>query len=385
MSDNKKLFWIIVSFLAAYFIPLNEEVKKAILQGFYMLQEYAKDHVIFCLIPAFFIAGGITTFMNQQTVLKYLGGSAKKVVAYSFASVSGAILSVCSCTVLPIFKGIYRKGAGLGPAISFLYSGPAINVLAILLTAKVLGLKIGVARAIFAILFSVIIGLLMHLFFETNKKNIKTENFIIDKDNTDLFKNSFFILLWIILLVFLNWNKDKTVDGGLWNFIYSIKYIISGLALLGIVIVLFKWFKRDKILDWLEETRNFAVQIMPLLFTGVLIAGFLLGSPNSNGIVPMEWIKKLVGDNSILSNIISSVSGALMYFATLTEVPILQGLIGAGMNQGPALALLLSGPSVSLPSLLVIYTELGAKKTIVYALLIIIMSSIAGWFFGMIA
>jgi len=385
MSDNKKLFWIIVSFLAAYFIPLNEEVKKAILQGFYMLQEYAKDHVIFCLIPAFFIAGGITTFMNQQTVLKYLGGSAKKVVAYSFASVSGAILSVCSCTVLPIFKGIYRKGAGLGPAISFLYSGPAINVLAILLTAKVLGLKIGVARAIFAILFSVIIGLLMHLFFETNKKNIKTENFIIDKDNTDLFKNSFFILLWIILLVFLNWNKDKTVDGGLWNFIYSIKYIISGLALLGIVIVLFKWFKRDKILDWLEETRNFAVQIMPLLFTGVLIAGFLLGSPNSNGIVPMEWIKKLVGDNSILSNIISSVSGALMYFATLTEVPILQGLIGAGMNQGPALALLLSGPSVSLPSLLVIYTELGAKKTIVYALFIIIMSSIAGWFFGMIA
>ena len=385
MSDNKKLFWIIVSFLAAYFIPLNEEVKKAILQGFYMLQEYAKDHVIFCLIPAFFIAGGITTFMNQQTVLKYLGGSAKKVVAYSFASVSGAILSVCSCTVLPIFKGIYRKGAGLGPAISFLYSGPAINVLAILLTAKVLGLKIGVARAIFAILFSVIIGLLMHLFFETNKKNIKTDNFIIDKDNTDLFKNSFFILLWIILLVFLNWNKDKTVDGGLWNFIYSIKYIISGLALLGIVIVLFKWFKRDKILDWLEETRNFAVQIMPLLFTGVLIAGFLLGSPNSNGIVPMEWIKKLVGDNSILSNIISSVSGALMYFATLTEVPILQGLIGAGMNQGPALALLLSGPSVSLPSLLVIYTELGAKKTIVYALFIIIMSSIAGWFFGMIA
>jgi len=385
MSDNKKLFWIIVSFLAAYFIPLNEEVKKAILQGFYMLQEYAKDHVIFCLIPAFFIAGGITTFMNQQTVLKYLGGSAKKVVAYSFASVSGAILSVCSCTVLPIFKGIYRKGAGLGPAISFLYSGPAINVLAILLTAKVLGLKIGVARAIFAILFSVIIGLLMHLFFETNKKNIKTENFIIDKDNTDLFKNSFFILLWIILLVFLNWNKDKTVDGGLWNFIYSIKYIISGLSLLGIVIVLFKWFKRDKILDWLEETRNFAVQIMPLLFTGVLIAGFLLGSPNSNGIVPMEWIKKLVGDNSILSNIISSVSGALMYFATLTEVPILQGLIGAGMNQGPALALLLSGPSVSLPSLLVIYTELGAKKTIVYALFIIIMSSIAGWFFGMIA
>ena len=385
MSDNKKLFWIIVSFLAAYFIPLNEEVKKAILQGFYMLQEYAKDHVIFCLIPAFFIAGGITTFMNQQTVLKYLGGSAKKVVAYSFASVSGAILSVCSCTVLPIFKGIYRKGAGLGPAISFLYSGPAINVLAILLTAKVLGLKIGVARAIFAILFSVIIGLLMHLFFETNKKNIKTDNFIIDKDNTDLFKNSFFILLWIILLVFLNWNKDKTVDGGLWNFIYSIKYIISGLVLLGIVIVLFKWFKRDKILDWLEETRNFAVQIMPLLFTGVLIAGFLLGSPNSNGIVPMEWIKKLVGDNSILSNIISSVSGALMYFATLTEVPILQGLIGAGMNQGPALALLLSGPSVSLPSLLVIYTELGAKKTIVYALLIIIMSSIAGWFFGMIA
>jgi len=385
MSDNKKLFWIIVSFLAAYFIPLNEEVKKAILQGFYMLQEYAKDHVIFCLIPAFFIAGGITTFMNQQTVLKYLGGSAKKVVAYSFASVSGAILSVCSCTVLPIFKGIYRKGAGLGPAISFLYSGPAINVLAILLTAKVLGLKIGVARAIFAILFSVIIGLLMHLFFETNKKNIKTDNFIIDKDNTDLFKNSFFILLWIILLVFLNWNKDKTVDGGLWNFIYSIKYIISGLSLLGIVIVLFKWFKRDKILDWLEETRNFAVQIMPLLFTGVLIAGFLLGSPNSNGIVPMEWIKKLVGDNSILSNIISSVSGALMYFATLTEVPILQGLIGAGMNQGPALALLLSGPSVSLPSLLVIYTELGAKKTIVYALLIIIMSSIAGWFFGMIA
>jgi hypothetical protein len=375
--------------LILYFIPFSSPlIHQALIEAFEMLLDYVKAHVLFCLIPAFFIAGAITVFINQQSVIKYLGPKAKKIVSYSVASVSGAILAVCSCTILPLFKGIYKKGAGLGPAISFLYSGPAVNVLAIVLSFKVLGVKLGVARTIGAILFAFIIGLLMHLIFKKeDEQRLANDNMftVVEEENPrKLWQETLYMAVMILILIVLNWAPSKG-NIAIWDFIYRIKYYISlGLGLILALILIF-WFKKDELSNWVVATRDFALQIVPLLFFGVLLAGFLLGRPGHNALIPSKWIASLVGGNSIFANFFASISGALMYFATLTEIPILQGLLGAGMGQGPALALLLAGPSLSLPSILVISGELGWKKTLTYVGLVVVMSTIAGLIFGMIA
>ncbi|MCR4420921.1 MAG: permease [Exilispira sp.] len=388
ISPNRKLIYYTIAFLILYFIPFSSPlIHQAIIESFEMLLDYAKAHVLFCLIPAFFIAGAITVFINQQSVIKYLGPKAKKIVSYTVASVSGAILAVCSCTILPLFKGIYKKGAGLGPAISFLYSGPAINVLAIVLSFKVLGVKLGTARVIGAILFAFIIGFLMHLIYKNeDEKRLTNESIfsaIEDENKRKLWQQAFYMAVMILILIILNWAPSKG-NIAFWDFIYRIKYYIS--AALGIVLalILIFWFKKDELSNWVVATRDFALQIVPLLFFGVLLAGFLLGRPGHTALIPSKWIASLVGGNSLFSNFFASISGALMYFATLTEIPILQGLLGAGMGQGPALALLLAGPSLSLPSILVISSELGWKKTLTYVGLVVIMSTIAGLIFGMI-
>ncbi|MDA3951807.1 MAG: permease [Spirochaeta sp.] len=373
-------------FLIAYFVPWSApRVSAAVQESFLMLGEYAREHVLLCLVPAFFIAGAITVFLNQQSVIKYLGPDAPKLVAYSVASVSGTILAVCSCTVLPLFKGIYKKGAGLGPAVSFLYSGPAINILAIILTAKVLGLQLGIARAVGAIAFAFVIGLLMQLiFFREDKeraRNAAMFQSFDDDEERGLGKMGIYMASMIGILVFLNWAPS----GGSvawWDFLYRWKWAISGAFGLVLLYTLVKWFKTTELGDWVIATRDFAIQILPLLFGGVMVAGFLLGRPGHMALIPEQWIADLVGSNSLGSNLIASVSGALMYFATLTEVPIMQGLLGAGMNQGPALALLLAGPSLSLPSLLVIGGELGPRKTLTYVGLVVVMSTAAGMFYG---
>jgi uncharacterized membrane protein YraQ (UPF0718 family) len=386
-SPNTLLGIMFLVFLAAYFIPFDSSrVSAAIQEAFMMLSEYARQHVLLCLVPAFFIAGAITVFLKQDAVIKYLGPTANKFVAYSVASVSGAILAVCSCTVLPLFKGIYKKGAGLGPAVSFLYSGPAINILAIILTAKILGLKLGVARAVGAILFAFIIGLLMHLIFrKEDEARLADERMFkvsSEKMPRKLWQDVLYMFSMIGLLVFLNWAPSKG-SSLLWDFIFHAKWIISGVFGVLLVISLILWFKKEELKDWVVATRDFSLQILPLLFGGVLVAGFLLGRPGHEAIIPSKWISFLVGGNSLFANFFASISGALMYFATLTEVPILQGLIGSGMGQGPALALLLAGPSLSLPSMLVIGGELGWKKTTVYVVLVVSMSTFAGWLFGM--
>ncbi len=353
-----------------------------------MLSEYAREHVLLCLVPAFFIAGAIMVFLNQQSVIRYLGPKAGKITAYSVASVSGAILAVCSCTVLPLFKGIYRKGAGLGPAVSFLYSGPAINILAIVLTAKVLGFKIGIARAVGAILFAFIIGFLMHLIFrKEDEKRLTDESLFRIEDQgmvRTLAQNSLYMLSMIGILVFINWAPSQG-SLALWDFIYKYKYIITGFFALLLFFALVRWFRKEELKDWVAATRDFAVQILPLLFGGVLVAGFLLGRPGHQALIPEAWVASLVGGTSLFANFIASIAGALMYLATLTEVPIMQGLLGAGMGQGPALALLLAGPTLSLPSILVINSELGPKKTMTYVGLVIVMSTLTGKIFGLIA
>ena len=395
LTPNKALIIVAAVFIAAFFIPFDSpRVAASVQEAFLMLSEYAREHVLLCLVPAMFIAGAVTVFLNQQAVIRYLGPKAPKAVAYGVASVSGAILAVCSCTVLPLFKGIYKKGAGLGPAVSFLYSGPAINVLAIVLSYKVFGWKLGVARMAGAVVFAVVIGLLMQLVFRKEDEARLTDERMFQYNAEDaprsLGQTALYMLSMIGILVFVNWADSSSGGNGAggnaaWDFIYRWKYVITGIFALGLIYSLARWFKKDEIAEWGAATRDFALQILPFLFFGVLAAGFLLGRPGHDALIPVGWVASLVGGNSLFANFMASIAGAFMYFATLTEVPILQGLIGAGMGQGPALALLLAGPSLSLPSILVITGELGIKKTAVYVLLVVVLSTAAGWIFGMIA
>ena len=427
-KEGKILLAIGIVFLAFFYLPLGvPRFDNAIFEALYLTKWYAQQHVILCLVPAFFIAGGISVFISQQSVMKYLGAQANKFIAYGVASVSGGILAVCSCTILPLFAGIYKMGAGLGPAVTFLYSGPAINVMAIVLTANVLGIKLGFARAIGAIAFSIVIGVIMEFIFrkEEKEKALNQNMELVEEKSRPLWQTAIYFALMVGILVFANWGKPDSTEG-IFYFLYSSKWILTGILsiLLGIVLVL--WFEikiihlalisvlpiifaiaypqyhelsfiagvvgisiviargNEQNKSWFEETWGFAKQILPLLFFGVLIAGFLLGRPGNEGIIPSQWISSLVGGNSLFSNLFASVVGAFMYFATLTEVPILQGLIGNGMGEGPALALLLAGPALSLPNMLVIKSVMGWKKTIIYVSLVVVMSTITGLIFGSI-
>ncbi|MCJ7525003.1 MAG: permease [Candidatus Aminicenantes bacterium] len=425
-KEWKPLLWIVAAFLALFYLPVGTlRFDRAIFEALHLAKWYAREHVILCLIPAFFIAGAIGVFIKKESVMKYLGPKANKFLAYGVASVSGSILAVCSCTVLPLFSGIWRMGAGLGPASAFLYSGPAINVLAIILTARVLGMKIGIARAVGAVLFSIVIGLLMRFIFrkeETEKANAQMT--MPEPEVTrPLWQNALFFFSLVVILVFANWGKPGEV-GGFFAAVYSIKWLITGIAALGLALIMVFWFHlpRWKVIaaaipplvlaflfpaqpllafgvgviglslvlsfdkgeagEWFTSSWDFAKLILPLLIGGVLVAGVLLGRPGHEGLIPSSWVSAAVGGNSLLANFFAAISGAFMYFATLTEVPILQGLIGSGMGQGPALALLLAGPALSLPSMLVLRKVMGLKKTAVFIVLVVVLSTIAGFIFG---
>ena len=389
MKERTKLIWIILIFSASYYIPWSHPViRQSGFEAFMMLQEYARKHVLTCLIPAFFIAGAISVFVSQASVLKYFGSQAKKILSYSVASVSGTVLAVCSCTVLPLFAGIYSRGAGIGPATAFLYSGPAINVLAITLTAKILGWQLGLARAIGAVVFAVITGLLMALIFRKDDA-ARTQGQIYLPDEEDkgrtLLQDALYILTMVLILIFAAFARPAEDSTGLWPAIFAAKWYITIALLILLGFILKSWFTRDECKTWVESTWGFMKQIFPLLGGGVLVAGFMLGRPGHSALIPEHFIQTLLGGNSLWANLFASVAGALMYFATLTEVPILQGLLGACMGKGPALALLLAGPALSLPNMLVIGSVMGIKKTAVFCLIIIILSTIAGMLYGVIA
>ena len=387
MKQRSKIFIIVAVFIFFYFMPFsNYKIPQAILESLLMAQDYARQHVLLCLVPAFFIAGAIANFISQENIIKYFGANANKFLSYTVTSVSGTILAVCSCTVLPLFAGIYKRGAGIGPATAFLYSGPAINVLAIILTARVLGFELGLARAIGAIVFSVVIGLSMHFIFrkDEKKKNINANNNFArgktEQEERPLWKTIFYFATMIGILVFANWGKDESIR--IWQVIYSFKWFITGILLIILSWMLVKWFNKEERVQWVSSSWGFAEQILPLLLGGVLVAGFLLGRPGSEALIPKIWIENLVGGNSLWSNLFASIVGALMYFATLTEIPILQGLLGAGMGKGPALALLLAGPALSLPNMLVIKSIIGTKKTLVFIFLVVVMATFSGMIFG---
>ncbi len=422
----KPLVLIVGIFLVFFWLPVgNTRFTGAVIESLALAKWYAREHVILCLVPAFFIAGAIACFVSQAAVMKYLGARAKKVLAYGVASVSGSILAVCSCTVLPIFAGIWKRGAGLGPAIAFLYSGPAINVLAIVLTARVLGLAMGTARAVGAVIFSIVIGLIMHfLFIKEEEAKVQAALHMPEPEvERPLWQNVLYFATMVFILISATWGKPAD-PSGLWNAIYSVKWLMTGIfaAILGVLLMV--WFKvkaykvalagaavlvlallfphepliafsagiiglvwmitttRGETENWFLSSWDFTKQIMPLLFAGVLVAGLLLGRPGSEGLISSRWVSSLVGGNSLGANLFASLAGAFMYFATLTEVPILQGLMGSGMGNGPALALLLAGPALSLPNMLVIRSVLGTKKTIAYIILVVIMATISGMIFG---
>lgn len=389
MREPWKLLVILAVFLFFYFIPLGgARIQGALLEGFQMLQEYARLHVLLCLVPAFFIAGAIQNFISKEAILKYFGPRSNKALAYSVASVSGAILAVCSCTVLPMFMGIYQAGAGLGVATTFLYSGPAINVLAVLMTGRVLGLELGLARAIGAVVFSVVIGLMMAFIFSRSEKARAEVSGAFDMEAAEsgrrLWQNVLYFASMILALVFLTWGKPKE-SIGFYNAVYSVHWCLAGASLLGLALMVWRWFSGDERKAWVASTWTFAKQILPLLFGGVFVAGFLLGRPGLDaGIIPNQAIAGLIGGNSLRANLFASVSGALMYFATLTEIPILQGLLGSGMGKGPALALLLAGPALSLPSMIVIFRLIGAKRGLTYTCLVVVLSTIVGMLYGMV-
>lgn len=427
-AEYKPFLYIIAGFLAVYFLPIGAlRFDNAVTEALALVKWYAREHVLLCLVPAFFIAGAISVFISQAAVMRYLGARANKILAYGVASVSGTVLAVCSCTVLPLFAGIYKMGAGIGPATAFLYSGPAINVLAIVLTARILGLEMGVARAVGAIGFSVIIGLLMHVIFRKEESQKSAVQMAMPEPQgvRPLWQTALYFLSMIGILVFANWGKPIE-ETGVWQAIYSVKWLITALLAVGLAIALITilkivWWKvlaavvpvvlvivffphkpliafiiaalvlsiitatdKGENGDWFSSTWGFVKQITPLLFIGVLAAGFFLGRVGHEGIIPSQWIAALVGGNSIGANFFASVVGAFMYFATLTEVPILQGLMANGMGKGPALALLLAGPALSIQSMLVLNSIMGWKKTSVYVTLVVIMATITGMIYGAI-
>ena len=386
MKDWKKFLYILAAFLACFYLPVESmRFNNAVFEALALVKWYAREHVLLCLVPAFFIAGAISVFVSQASVMKYFGAKANKFLSYSVAAVSGTILAVCSCTVLPLFGGIYKRGAGLGPASAFLYSGPAINVLAIILTARILGWQLGLARAIGAVVFSVVIGLLMHLIFykeECSRQECGDFNAGEVKETRSLWQTVLYFASMVAVLVFANWGRPLEGDNSIWSLIYQYKWWITGVSLISLVVMLVKCFKKEELKDWTGATWGFALQILPLLLGGVLVSGFLLGRVGHEGVIPSRFVVALVGGNSLWANFFSSVVAAFMYFATLTEVPILQGLMNAGMGKGPALALLLAGPALSLPSMLVLRTIMGIKKTVVYVSLVVIMSTFTGIFFG---
>lgn len=427
MNGRSELKWLVgltAVFLGLYFLPVGTpRFDSALVEAFELAKWYSREHVLLCLVPAFFIAGAIGVFISQASVMRYLGPDAPRAVAYGVAAVSGTVLAVCSCTVLPLFGGIYKRGAGLGPASAFLYSGPAINALAIILTARVLGFELGVARAAGAVVFSVLVGLAMAWIYrhEERERAAAQANLPTPEPKLDLARQAIFFALLVAILVFANWAP---AEKGAWAAVFAAKWWLTSISGGLLLLVLVGWLglarwkgaavavaataaaavapghpvvpfsvgfaalaavlvgDEGDLGEWLAATWGFAKQILPLLLGGVLVAGLLLGRPGHEGLIPSTWVATAVGGNSLGANLFAAISGAFMYFATLTEVPILQGLLGSGMGEGPALTLLLAGPALSLPAMLVLHSFMGWKKTGVFVALVVVMASATGLLYG---
>ncbi len=427
-KDGKFVLIVAAVFLMFYLVPMDAgRIGNAVTEALALVQWYVREHVLMGLLPALFVAGAVSAFVSKASVMRYLGAHASKFVSYAVASVSGCVLAVCSCTILPLFAGIYSRGAGLGPATTFLYAGPAIHVIAIFLTARVLGAQLGVARAVGAIAFSVVIGLIMHFIFRHEETARAKEQLAEPRPEVErpLRQSLAVFASTVAILAFANWHAGG--DTGISHAIYVARWPLTGASAIVLGVVLVRWFGlrawtvvsagavvtalallfpgkplipflagmagltvvaatgTRETRDWLDGSWDLARDILPLLFVGILVVGAMLGRPGHEGLIPSTWVAGLVGDNSILSNLVASVASGLMYFCTMTEIPIVQGLMGAGMAKGPALAFLLAGPAVSLPNILILRSVIGTRKTLVYLTLVLIMSTVTGALFGLFA
>ena len=426
--DGKLILATLAVFVIFYFVPMDGgRVTGAVSEALALVQWYVRDHMLMGLLPALFIAGAISAFVSKASVMRYLGAHANRVVSYAVASVSGCILAVCSCTILPLFAGIYSRGAGLGPATTFLYAGPAINVIAIFLTARVLGAQLGVARAVGAVAFSVVVGLVMHFVFRDEEAVRASEQLAEPAPEVErpLRQSLAVFASTVAILAFANWHSAG--GSGVSHLVSTIKWPLTGASAVVLGTILVRWFGvrlwavvgtgavvaalalfgpgaplvpflagmagivvvaatgTRETRDWLDGSWDLAKDILPLLFVGILIVGAMLGRPGHEGLIPSAWVAGLVGDNSIASNLVAAVASGLMYFCTMTEIPIVQGLMGAGMAKGPALAFLLAGPAVSLPNILILRSVIGTKKTVVYLALVLIMATVTGAIYGLLA
>ena len=426
--DGKLIFVILTVFLIFYFVPMDAgRFSSAVTEALALVQWYVRDHMLMGLLPALFIAGAISAFVSKASVMRYLGAHASRVVSYAVASVSGCILAVCSCTILPLFAGIYSRGAGLGPATTFLYAGPAINVIAIFLTARVLGTQLGVARAVGAIVFSVVIGLIMHFVFRDEEAARAKEQLAEPRPEVErpLRQSLAVFASTVAILAFANWHAAGGT--GISHAVGTMKWPLTALSAIALGAILVRWFGvrlwavagtgvvvaalallfpgrplipflagmaglvlvtvtgTRETRDWLDSSWGLAKDILPLLFAGILVVGVMLGRPGHEGLIPSVWVADLVGSNSILSNLVAAIASGLMYFCTMTEIPIVQGLMGAGMEKGPALAFLLAGPAVSLPNILILRGVIGTKKTVTYLALVLVMATVTGALYGLLA
>jgi hypothetical protein len=437
--------------------PILNYLSTLLWSGYTSLLEYLAAHVLLCLVPAFIIAGFMSSMIPKETITKYLGPKASKWISYPASALGGFVLAVCSCTILPLFAGIWKRGAGLGPAITFLFVGPAINILAITYTGAAIGFDIAAARLILSIFFGIFIGILMAWFFrkeETQRFNEISKNGVFDQ--TAQVKPAvwiLFILLVSILIVgtlqislltnvYLNLEMPFESAGGLMATLSSVNLSIQGglLIIMLIIIGIFSWkgfenifggfngwsyaaiavifltiliaspletagsnilgingrfigvvillaiifyisaryFSKDELAGWIWETWKFVKQIFPLLIVGVFVAGIV------KVIIPETWVRSIAGSNTIFANFIGVLFGVFMYFPTLVEVPIAKMFLDLGMARGPLLAYLLADPELSIQSILVLNGIMGKKKTVVYVSLVAVLSTLAGYLFGLV-
>ncbi len=356
-------------------------IMAAMQAGLTTLLGYLSAHVLTCLIPAFFIAGAIAALLKTEMVLKYFGKDAPKWLCYSVAATSGTILAVCSCTILPMFAGIEKKGAGIGPATAFLFSGPAINLLAIVLTARVLGLDLGIARAIAAVSMAVVIGLIMAAIFERSSQKCETSPVSAPVQAAQALteppksgQTERIAVLFIALLIGVLLSATSQLE-------FVTKWTIVAAFIVASAYVLTKYFSSEEKTAFFSETWSLTKKIFPLLVVGTFITGVI------GYFMPTELLRTYLGSNSFPSCFIASVVGALLYMPTLLEIPIVGTLFGYSTGitaPGPALSLLLAGPSLSLPSMIVITRVIGLKKGGVYISLVVIVSTLVGMLYGAI-
>ena len=341
---------------------------KLVLAGLEALKDYIALHVVTCLIPAFLLAGAMVTFISRETIIRYLGTAARKVTSFGLASVSSFFVAACSCTVIPVSSGIYYGGAGIGPAFIILWVAPAANILALIYTGAILGGQMVAVRIAAALVMAFVVGTVMSMAF-LHEESTRASSFVANPGERIMSRKDVILILLIVADLLA---PNYLIRSG--PYLHKVYVWAAGM----VVIAIYTYFTKsgEEILAWLKETWWFVRIILPLLLLGVFIVGVV------GAILPERWIQNWLGGSGIEASFLATMIGAISYFATMTEAPFVDKLMSLGMGKGPALALLLTGPGLSLPNWLAIGRVFGVKKAVVYVITIIILGTFVGWFAG---